>query len=81
MKTKKAGYGYNERLFSGGFRSKLHLARFRWLQSEIAKRKCRIDSVLELGCYDGKLIEFLPKKPRATPVSTRTGRAAWILPR
>jgi SAM-dependent methyltransferase len=55
--------GYNERLFSGGLRKHLHLARFRWFIREISKLHCPYDSVLELGCFDGKLIEFFPKKP------------------
>ena len=43
MKSQKDGYGYNERLFSGGLRSKLHFARFQWFlslksQNETASR-------------------------------------------
>lgn len=63
MKSREDGYGYNERLFSGGLRSRLHLARFRWLSTEVARRNIPTDSVLELGCFDGKLIDFLPTKP------------------
>jgi len=63
MKSIKDGYGYNERLFSGGLRSKLHLARFHWVASEIVKQNCKLDSVLELGCFDGKLLDFLPVTP------------------
>jgi len=63
MKSLEDGYGYNERLFSGGLRSKLHLARFHWLSAEIAKLHLPVDSVLELGCFDGKLIDLLPKEP------------------
>ncbi|MDT8383277.1 MAG: class I SAM-dependent methyltransferase [Gammaproteobacteria bacterium] len=63
VKGQKKKPGYNERLFSGGFRSKLHLARFHWISREITKRQCPANSVLELGCFDGKLLEFLPKSP------------------
>jgi SAM-dependent methyltransferase len=56
-------FGYNERLFSGWLRKHLHLARFRWVIKQISKLRCPYDSVLELGCYDGKLIDFFPKKP------------------
>lgn len=63
MKNKKDGYNYNERLFSGGLRSKLHYARFHWFSHQINKYNCVIDSILELGCFDGKLIDFLPRKP------------------
>ncbi len=55
--------GYNERLFTNGIRGKLHLARFVWLSRSILRLKYRYRSVLELGCYDGKVIEHLPSKP------------------
>jgi len=63
MKSQKDGFGYNERLFSGGLRSKLHFARFQWFLSEIARLKCVTDTVLEIGCFDGKLLDFLPTSP------------------
>jgi len=63
MKSLQDGYGYNERLFSGGLRGRLHIARFNWLAREIADRKCPSNSVLELGCFDGKAIAYLPAKP------------------
>jgi len=63
MKSQKEGFGYNERLFSGGLRSKLHFARFEWFTSAITRLKCASDSVLELGCFDGKLLDFLPTNP------------------
>jgi 2-polyprenyl-3-methyl-5-hydroxy-6-metoxy-1,4-benzoquinol methylase len=46
-----------------GLHGKLHLARFQWFSSEVNKRNCVTNSVLELGCFDGKLIDFLPSKP------------------
>jgi len=63
MKSKEDGYGYNERLFSGGLRSMLHYARFRWFLAKGKSLNCQIDSILELGCFDGKLLNFLPNKP------------------
>lgn len=63
MKSIKDGFGYNDRLFSGGIRSKLHLARFNWISAEIIKREIEPYSVLELGCFDGKLLNFLPYRP------------------
>jgi hypothetical protein len=63
MKSVADGYGYNERLFSRGLRSKLHYARFNWFVAQLKKRKCSASSVLELGCFDGKLIDFLPGQP------------------
>ena len=32
--------------------------------AEIAKRECACSSVIEIGCFDGKLIDFLPAKPQ-----------------
>jgi hypothetical protein len=60
---KDIGFGFNERLFSGGFRSHLHFARFKWVSSEIKRLNAPISSVIELGCFDGKLIGFLPAEP------------------
>jgi 2-polyprenyl-3-methyl-5-hydroxy-6-metoxy-1,4-benzoquinol methylase len=62
-KGKALGPSYNQRLFSGGFRAYLHFARFHWVARDLAKRGIRYNRVLELGCFDGKLLEFLPKKP------------------
>jgi len=55
--------GYNERLFSKGIRGKLHTARFEWLVKSILRLGCGSETVLELGCFDGKVIDYLPKKP------------------
>ncbi|MDR5638510.1 MULTISPECIES: bifunctional 2-polyprenyl-6-hydroxyphenol methylase/3-demethylubiquinol 3-O-methyltransferase UbiG [unclassified Thermosynechococcus] len=56
---------YNERLFSKGIRKHLHLARFQWVSSILLDLKVTQSdySILELGCYDGKLIDFLPVQP------------------
>jgi SAM-dependent methyltransferase len=56
--------GYNERLFSSGLRGELHQARYRWLSRSLEKMGCRSRRVIELGCFDGKSIDFLPNKPR-----------------
>ena len=63
MKSLKDGFGYNERLFSGGIRQRLHIARFDWLRRELIELGCSYSSVIELGCFDGKLIALLPVKP------------------
>jgi 2-polyprenyl-3-methyl-5-hydroxy-6-metoxy-1,4-benzoquinol methylase len=55
--------GYNERLFSHGFRSRLHAARFLWCRKTIQDIKVPLRSVLELGCFDGKTLEYLPTSP------------------
>ena len=55
---------YNERLFEGkSFRSKLHIARYTWLCKKLKQYKCKADTILELGCFDGKTIEFLEHSP------------------
>ena len=61
MFRKQVNVGYNERLFSGGLRASLHYARFRWFQDRLKKLRFKCKSVLEIGCFDGKLIDFLPK--------------------
>lgn len=56
---------YNERLFEGGgFRGFLHGGRFRWFVSRLNRLGMQPDSICELGCYDGKLIKYLPQPPR-----------------
>jgi len=54
---------YNQRLFSGGIRSFFHFARFNWVRSELKRLRTGCNSVLELGCYDGRLIDYLPHRP------------------
>lgn len=54
---------YNERLFSGGLRGMLHTARFRWLRRTLDELACRPRSVVELGCFDGKALRYLPARP------------------
>jgi len=55
---------YNERLFNGkSFRSKLHFARYHWVNTWIEKWNLSSYNMLELGCYDGKTIDFLDNKP------------------
>lgn len=55
---------YNERLFDGkSFRSKLHIARYTWLCKKLKQYKCKADTILELGCFDGKTLEFLEHTP------------------
>lgn len=60
---KRAQYGYNERLFSGGLRGRLNYSRFHWLTETLKRYRCFPTRVVELGCYDAKTIHFLPMKP------------------
>jgi hypothetical protein len=56
--------GYNERLFTKGIRSQIHLARFAWLRKMVGNispdQPLRI---IELGCFDGRSIDWLPCEP------------------
>ncbi|HEX8092097.1 MAG TPA: class I SAM-dependent methyltransferase [Blastocatellia bacterium] len=54
---------YNKRLFSGGLRSRLHLSRFYWLRAQVRRLNLGHVRAIELGCFDGKTIEFLDPMP------------------
>lgn len=54
---------YNERLFGSGIRGKLHRGRYDWVNKAIQSHDITTNSVLELGCFDGKVIDFLPNRP------------------
>lgn len=53
---------YNDRLFSGHW-SFIHRSRFYWLQKQVRELRLRRMKVLELGCHDGKTLEFLNDEP------------------
>ena len=56
--------GYNARLFKGrGIRSFFHEGRFKWLFGEMKKLNLQKGSVIELGCFDGKTINYMPFAP------------------
>lgn len=57
------GAGYNDRLFSKVIRKFFNLARFHWAGKSLQKMGHSPQNVVEVGCFDGKLIGFLPKKP------------------
>ncbi len=53
--------GYNTRLFNNKkIRGRLHLSRYYWLQKKVAAYCPTINSVIELGCFDGKTLDYLP---------------------
>jgi 2-polyprenyl-3-methyl-5-hydroxy-6-metoxy-1,4-benzoquinol methylase len=54
---------YNERLFSGGIRKNLHLARFKWIIDRIRKYNCKCEKIVEIGCGDAKILDLIPWKP------------------
>ncbi len=60
MKIEKT---YNERLFKSGIRKWLHIARFNWLRNKCIQYNPAVNLVVELGCYDGRSIGYLPEKP------------------
>lgn len=53
---------YNERLFGKGIYGQHHMRRFKWLKNtlEALCRQSPSISVLELGCYDAKTLEWIP---------------------
>lgn len=64
MKMKKLSESsYNERLFSGGLRGFLHNARYKWFVRRLKEQQIDYSSMLDLGCFDGKVIEFLEPPP------------------
>lgn len=53
---------YNDNLFNKKtLRGKLHFARYFWLEDQVKKYSPNVTSVLELGCFDGKTLDYLPK--------------------
>lgn len=54
---------YNERLFSGGLRRHLHMARFFWVRRKLDQLGLLPNRVLEIGCHDGRALNFLPRTP------------------
>jgi 2-polyprenyl-3-methyl-5-hydroxy-6-metoxy-1,4-benzoquinol methylase len=55
---------YNERLFQKkGLRSFFHNARFLWFLKTSHGLNLEELNVLELGCFDGRLLEFMPQEP------------------
>ena len=54
---------YNDRLFAGGFRRRFHLARFEWARQALIRSGAPCRRVVELGCFDGRAIGFLPNRP------------------
>ncbi len=53
--------GYNERLFKGFIRKNIHLARFKWVARKVKELDADLSCVVELGCFDGKLLDFIPQ--------------------
>ena len=49
---------YNERLFGGRW-SFIHLSRFYWLKKVMRQLNLQRVNIIELGCHDGKTLEFL----------------------
>ena len=61
----KKDMSYNQRLFSGkGLRSHLHNSRFIWFQEILVQMGVGRVDVVEIGCFDGRLLDFFPVKPR-----------------
>ena len=55
---------YNERFFSRSrLRSFYHLARFRWFSKLASSGRIDTETLLELGCFDGRLLDYCRRKP------------------
>lgn len=54
---------YNKRLFTGGLRRRVHLARFTWLERTARRVGVDTSNTLELGCFDGRSLSHLPREP------------------
>jgi hypothetical protein len=55
---------YNARLFEGNqFRAFFHNARFNWFRSQCARYQPEAIRMVELGCFDGRLIQYCPTEP------------------
>lgn len=53
---------YNRRLFQTSWlRRKYHLARFEWISQVFSKASLNRDRVLELGCFDGRMLDYIPE--------------------
>ena len=62
--SKKKRPPYNERLFKPkSIRRFLHLARYKWINYQLKKHQIKYQKVIELGCHDGRVLNYLPKKP------------------
>lgn len=57
------GKTYNEKLFCGGLRGFFHNSRFQWLNRSFKKLKLNKGTIIELGCFDGRDLKFIPMKP------------------
>lgn len=55
---------YNQRLFSGKtIRSRLHNSRFLWFRNTLKSTGMEKIKAVELGCFDGRLLEYFPTAP------------------
>lgn len=54
---------YNERLFSPGIRGFFHNGRFKWLYNSFKKLNIAQGSVIEIGCNDGRSLDYLSYTP------------------
>jgi hypothetical protein len=55
----KKNTDYNTRLFSTGIRRWIHISRFIWLKHVLDKFEIHYSNVVELGCFDGRSINYL----------------------
>ena len=62
MTQKRNIADYNSRLFNTGrIRRFYHMARFDFVADLIKRRKINVEQFLELGCFDGRLLQHIPQ--------------------
>ncbi|MEK6302016.1 MAG: hypothetical protein AABO41_14995 [Acidobacteriota bacterium] len=63
MMTSEVIEDYNQRLFSGNWRSRIHLSRFYWLARQMRRLQLEGPRIVELGCFDARIIDLLDSPP------------------
>lgn len=62
MARTDANLGYNDRLFSGkGIRDFYHRGRYAWIERKLKEHTSGPLRIVELGCFDGKLLDYVPR--------------------
>lgn len=63
MARTDAQLGYNDRLFSGkGIRDFYHRGRYAWIERKLKEHTSGPLRIVELGCFDGKLLDYVPRE-------------------
>jgi hypothetical protein len=63
MMTSEVIDSYNQRLFSGNWRSRIHLSRFQWVAAQMSRLQLESSRIVELGCFDARHMDLLVLPP------------------